>query len=663
MAAPGRPDPLRFWEELKRRRVVRTLVYYCAGAWVLAQASELVLGAFGASEYLRFVVVALVLGLPVTAVLAWVFDITPSGIERTAPLPEPPPGSPPERSIAVLPFANLSSEPENEYFSDGLAEEIRSQLARVEGLRVAARTSSFAFKGRHEDVREIGRRLGVAWVLEGGVRKQADAVRIDLRLASAADGYQAWAHTFERRLDDIFRLQAEVAQAVTAAVAPRGAAPGRLASGTGSFDAFNLYLRGRHHFHKRTEAALRRAVDYFEQALARDPGYALAWSGLADAHTLASAGYYGNTSQAAAVERALPAARRALELGPGLAEAHASLGLVRHNQGDLEGAVEALRRALELNPNYTMAHVWLGVVLTSQGRHREAAERDREAFRLDPLSPIANTNVAFDALRAGDVVEAAARFAAAMEIDPAFPVPYSGMARLESQRGALAEARRWIEQAIERAPDRAFYRARLGLLLLQLGEPAEARASIEAALAASPGAGFGSDLVVALRQVTGDREALARIAAAPSADFQAAQRAQARLALGEREAARALYAQEPPGVRQAVDDLITDAWIWRLPHVVNHAHLLLAAGDGGGKALLEELLARLEQARLEGVTSVELIYLGASAHALLGRPERALQELEEAVRRGWRHAWWARHDWNLEGLASSPAFAALLARG
>ena len=244
--AMANSDAKRFWKELLRRRVVRVAVIYLAGAWILAQAVDLLLDAFDASQYMRLVVAGLAVGLPVALVLSWVFDITPSGIERTPDRPEPvdlPPAAP-ESSIAVLPFANLSQDVENEYFSDGLAEEIRNQLARVSGLRVAARTSSFAFKGRHEDVREIGRRLSVATVLEGGVRKQADTVRIDVQLVSAADGYQIWSQTFERRLDDIFRLQSEVASAVIAAIGPRktGEEGAPSAPATQSVEAYNLYL-------------------------------------------------------------------------------------------------------------------------------------------------------------------------------------------------------------------------------------------------------------------------------------------------------------------------------------------------------------------------------------------------------------------------------------
>lgn len=655
-------NPRNLWAELTRRRVVRAALYYVAAAWVFAQVMDLLLDAFEASHYMRFVVTGLVLGLPLATVLAWKFDFTPSGIERTTTLPAVA-ADPPEDSIAVLPFANLSNEPENEYFSDGLSEEIRNQLARVEGLRVAARSSSFAFKGRHDDVREIGRRLNVASVLEGGVRRQAGTVRIDVQLVSAADGYQVWAQTFERQVDDIFKLQTEVACAVIAAVRPRAAERPPTEPATRSFEAYNLYLLGRHHFHKRNEVALRRAMDCFRQAIDRDPGYALAYSGLADAYTLASTGYYGEIPREESIANALPAATKALELAPTLAEAHASLGLIRHNQGDYALAESALERAIELNPNYTMAHVWHGLVLTSQGRYREAAAHMRDAFRLDPLSPIINANVGFDALRFGDVAEAEARFATAIEIDPAFQVPYSGMARLHAARGAPEEALRWIDRAVTRAPTRTFYLARRALVLAQLGRIDEAVAVIEAACCNPNGNRFEADLVAGLRIVTGNRTALESIADRECSSWAPAQHAAALLAIGDRAAALEAYDADPPDPRGEINDLIADEWVWRLPHVVNHAHLRLTAGDERGRDRLRELLSRADEVRAERIVSVDVLYWVASAHAVLGDGEQALDRLEEAVTRGWRHAWWARHDWNWAGLADDPRFRDLLTRG
>jgi TolB-like protein/Tfp pilus assembly protein PilF len=662
------PIPKRFWSELRRRRVVGVVLIYVPGAWVVAQAAALVLDAFSAEHYLRFVVTALIAGLPVAIVLAWVFDITPSGIQRTPARSEPALPAPPapEHSIAVLPFANLSQEADNEYFSDGLSEEIRNQLAKVPGLRVAARTSSFAFKGKHEDVREIGRQLNVAAVLEGGVRKQADTVRIYVQLVSATDGYQIWSENFERRLDDIFRLQSEIASAVIDAVSPRRAMEMGASSplpATQSFDAYNLYLLGRHYFHRRTEPALQRAVECFEEAIRLDPAYALAYSGLADAYTLLSTGYYGNMPVPDSVAHALPAARRALEIVPDLAEAYASLGLIHENQGDFAAAERELQRALELNPGYQMAHVWLGLVLNAQNRHREAAARNREAFRLDPLSPIANTNVGYDALRFGDTAEAAARFAVAMEIDPAFPVPYSGMSRMCMARGDLQDARRWIDRAIERAPNRAFYFARRGLLQLCEGDVAGASESLDTACEVSPNNEYDSDLVIALYIVEGDRAALERVASMETTRvFGPGQRAQAQLALGNHAAARALYEDHPIEARREIGDLINDDWIWRLPHLVNRGHLRVAAGDERGRAELEALLATCDEMGAQGIVNTYMQYWVASLHAVLGRRERALDVLDDAIRRGWRHAWWARHDWNMESLANDPSYRTLLER-
>ena len=666
----------RFWSEIRRRHVPRVAAYYVAGAWIVAQAGSLLLDAFDAAHYTRYVIAALGAGLPVALVLAWVFDITPRGIERTlaladAPTPEPAPVTSvpaPERSIAVLPFANLSGDPANEYFSDGLSEEVRNQLSRVTGLRVAARTSSFAFKGRHEDAREIGRRLNVATLLEGGVRKHADTVRIDVELVSAEDGFHVWSHTFERRLDDIFRLQSDVAQAVITAVTARhGAQPQALPATqapTRDVDAYNSYLLGRHHFHKRTAAALQRAAQCFEQAIAADPDYALAYCGLADTHMLLCARYYGNVPVTQAIARALPAAQRALDLAPALAEAHASLGMILLNQCDLAAAEAAFVRALELNPGYVLAHLWLGLALTGQGRYAEAAARNREALRLDPLAPIVNTNVGFDAMRFGDEAEGVARFSTSMEIDPGFAVPYSGMARQRAIHGDFADALRWIDRAIERSPARPFFHARKGLLHLQQGDLASAVTCVEAAQRLAPENHFDSELIIALHMARADHDALRRIAGGEGGrTYTAAQRGQACIAVGDLDAARVLYEQDTPSPRREMDEVLNDDWIWRLPHSINRAHLRLVSGDDRGRHDLQQVLDEADRLWSQGLVSGEIRYWGATAYAVLGQSDRALQELEEAIRVGWRHAWWARLDWNLRNVESDSRLRGLLQRG
>jgi tetratricopeptide (TPR) repeat protein len=359
----------------------------------------------------------------------------------------------------------------------------------------------------------------------------------------------------------------------------------------------------------------------------------------------------------------LPAARKALELDPGLAEAHASLGMIHLNCGELGQAQQELRRALALNPGYGMAHIWLGLALTAQGRHREAAASNREAYRLDPLSPIVNCNVGFDALRFGDYDEARARFATAMEIDASFLVPYTGMARLESLRGRPGEALLWMDRALERAPTRAYYHAGKGLLLLQLGQTQAATVSIETARRIAGAHFFDSDLVVALYMARQDRAALAAIARGEGdGNYTKARRAQAHVALGELDAARNLYAEAPPRIAEEIDAVLRGDWFWRLPHAINYAHLRLAAGDDDARGDLEQYLVQAERVRAAGIVGPEIRYRVAVVQALLGREDQALAELEAAIGLGWRDTWWAGVDWNAKALSALPRGRELLDR-
>jgi len=645
----------KLWEELRRRHVVRVVIYYVIFAWVIIQVGDILLEAFELDHLMRFVFAGVVLLFPVVLALSWMFDITPEGVERTAPLSESIPAAfdAPPGSLAVLPLANLSDEIENEYFSDGLSEEIRNQLARVPGLKVAARTSSFAFKGRNEDAREIGRRLNVAAILEGGVRRHAGVVRISLQLVNTSDGYQVWSEDFERQVEDIFRLQREIAGAVTEVVTPLSGAQaaGAADASPQSFEAFNLYLRGRHYFHKRIDTALRRAVDYFEQAIALDPDYALAHSGLSDAWTLLTSRYYGNLSSDETVAKAMPAARRAVQLAPGLAEAHASMGLVLENKGDLEAAGQSLRRAVQLNPAYSMALVWYGLVLVKQGHFREAATRNLEALQLDPLSPIIHVNVGFDSLRWGDTGQAKSSFANAVEIDPAFPVPHYGMARALALEGQFDEALREMDEALRYAPERAYYHAQKSLVLLQAGELEAAARSVEEACNLSPDNPFDADLVVAHYMARGDSEALGRIARGETTrSYSPGQRAQALIALGDQAGARRMYESAELDRTTELMSLATDDWVWRLPHVINRAHLWLVAGDSRGEDELKQMLADLEGFAEAGVKNPLARYWAASANGLLGRTNEGRRLLEEARALGWHHQWWERLDWNVESL-------------
>lgn len=656
MTEPGKTPPT-IWHELVQRRVVRVALYYGAGAWLLVQIADVVLEAFAADAALKYIIAASVVGFPVALVLSWMFDVTPAGIVRT-------PGRPTDaavpRSIAVLPFTNLSGDADNEYFSDGLAEEIRDRIAQVPGVRVAARSSSFAFKGKVVDARDVGRQLDVGLLLEGGVRKFRDTLRITAQLVDTRRGYQVWSHSYDRRLEDVFAVQSEIARAILDAVHIRMLDSADAEARTENFDAYNLYLLGRYHFHKRTEASLQRAIQYFREAIDGDPGYAQAYSGLADATCLLGTGFYGNLGAEESLAGALPAARRALELAPQSAEAHASLGLIQQLQRDTAGAAASLERAIELNPNYSLAYVWLGLIRLAEGRYRDAEKRNLEALRLDPLSPIVNANAGFDALRFGRRDEAASRFRRVIELDATFPVAYSGMARLTLVKGELEEALRWQEMAIERAPTVAYYLARKGFIFLQCAQLTEARQWFEAAQRSSLDKRYLGDIFVGLAAAANNREQLESIVGA-STYFGVTQQALAALLLGKREQALALYRQHCRDTDAVLRDIVNHEMLWLIPHSNYRAMLDLQDGSASASAEIEALLHSVRGFVDQGIANADLHYWAATSCALLGRIDDAISELGKARELGWMSSWWALRDPCLESLRGDARFEALMA--
>jgi TolB-like protein len=332
-----------FLAELKRRKVYRVAVVYAVVAFVIWGAAEQLVPGLALPPWVfRLIVLLTILGFPIALVLAWAFEITPDGVRRTEPVraeSAEAPSSPPlavthdveRRSIAVLPFANMSDDPENEYFSDGMTEEIINALTQLEDLRVAARTSCFAFKGKPADIGEIGAKLKVATVLEGSVRKAGTRLRITAQLVNVADGYHLWSERYDREMEDVFAIQEDIARAIAdrLQVTLAGGAGERLVKPpTKSLEAYDLYLKGRYFVNRIVEVAgegPRKGIDFFEQALALDPGYALAHAGIADAYS-----FLGSTvlRPKEALPKAREAAMRALELDDTLAETHCALGWI-----------------------------------------------------------------------------------------------------------------------------------------------------------------------------------------------------------------------------------------------------------------------------------------------------------------------------------------------
>jgi serine/threonine-protein kinase len=335
-----------------------------------------------------------------------------------------PPASTERRSVAVLPFVNMSADSANAYFSDGLSEELITALSRIDGLRVAARTSSFALRDARLDVRTIGDTLGVTAVVEGSVRREGNTLRVTAQLIDAESGYHLWAAEYDREMKDVFAVQDEIAGAIAAALEVeladrRGASPGAVR--TTSLEAYDLYLRGTFFRNRLTREALTKAIEYFDRAIALDSGYALAWAGKASA--LGPLLYFGHLSREEGLPPMRAAARRALELDPGLGEAHAAAGIVSFfYDWDWPAAERALRRATELSPGDPHGFHHLANYLRAMRRFDEAIAARSRALELDPLNARTAITLAGDYVAAGRYDLAIEQYRHALDLDPENPL-------------------------------------------------------------------------------------------------------------------------------------------------------------------------------------------------------------------------------------------------
>jgi len=449
------PGYQRFFAELKRRHVFRVAAVYGGVGFVVVQAADVFVPALHLPPWiLSAVAFLMILGFPVACAMAWVFERTPEGVKRTEAAGEGEldaivaesagrhwpiglaalvgalliglsawwmatgrlRGTGSYESIAVLPFANMSDNAELEYFSDGLSEELLNALSGVEDLRVAARTSSFAFKGTNADIRAIADSLGVETVLEGSVRRAGDRVRITVQLIDASHGFHLWSNEYDRDLEDVFATQDEIARAVTAALVPRLRAEDAPVTrgGTQNVTAYDEYLKGREKWRTRNVALLREAVEHFRAAIELDPAFALAWSGLADAIDALA---WRDISAANLVPEGRLAALRALTLDPEMAEGWVSAGVMAAEfDGDYEVGELALRRALALRPSYANAYQQLGGQLLNFGRVEEARAMLEKAVELDPLSAFYHMNFADCLLAAGEVERARSEYERSEEL-------------------------------------------------------------------------------------------------------------------------------------------------------------------------------------------------------------------------------------------------------
>jgi TolB-like protein/Tfp pilus assembly protein PilF len=356
------------------------------------------------------------------------------------PVRERPPGS--DAAIAVLPFVNLSADPENEYFCDGLSEQLIHALTRFGHLRVVAHSSAFTFKGRDTDVREIGIKLNVESVLEGSVRKAGTRLRVAAQLIDARNGYHLWSEQYDRHLDDIFAIQDEISSAILKRLTiapPTGGMPRLASHHTCDLEAYNLYLKGRSFWHRRYEGFLQKAMECFQDAIDRDPLYALAYVGLADCYS--SLGLWALAPPLEVFRRATALTDKALAIDDCLAEAHASRALLdTFCTWDWTAAERGFRRAIDLNPGYAIVHLWYGHLLSIVGRMDDSLVEVRRAQILDPLSPTVNANVGYTLFLARQYEAAESELAKTLELDPHYATAHFYLGALYGRRGKYEEA-------------------------------------------------------------------------------------------------------------------------------------------------------------------------------------------------------------------------------
>jgi adenylate cyclase len=395
-----------------------------------------------------------------------------------------PRGAEPERSIAVLPFINVSPDKDNEYFSDGLTEEIITGLSTVPGLKVISRTSAMRYKRSEKSLRQIADELNVAHILEGSVRRSDGTVRISAQLINARADEHLWAKNYDYELGDIFRVQEEIAREVARALEVElGDQGGRLLvkQGTRDPEAYELYRRGRFLWSTRTREGLERAVEYYRQAIARDSGYADAYAGLADVYLAAYQFNYATIPEAESYSRLKWAAERALALDDESADAHTSFAVALWWQRNWPGAERELRRAIQLNPGHATARQWYSQLLAGMGRSQEALRESRRAYELDPFALLVSIMYGWQLYLARDYDRAIEQFGRTLEINPSWPPTYIGLGLVYAQKGMLDEAIRTVRKAVDLRPQHSDNLADLAYVQALAGETEDALENLQRA--------------------------------------------------------------------------------------------------------------------------------------------------------------------------------------
>ena len=655
---------MSFVAELKQRKVFRVATVYLVIAWIAVQVASIALPAFDAPPWmLRVVILLLALGFPFALTLAWALDWTPQGLrlsprgafsKRMAIVAAAFAllalvwffrGQPAlrfsdvastggatqaagPRTIAVLPFVNMSGDPANEYFSDGIAETTLDMLAQVPDLKVVARTSSFAFKGQSADVRKIGAALGAANVLEGSVQRAGDAVRITAQLVRATDGFHLWSRHFDRQLADVFKIQDEVATEVVRALEvsmPASDQQRLTQKRTENVDAYQEYLKGIALLPDRKVADMRAAAEHFERAIGLDPTYARAYVAAADTYNLLHE--YGTTSDEQK-NRIAPYIERALALAPDLGEAHAARATQLQRTPDLAGAEREYARAVELAPSYATGFQWYGEFLCYVMSDFAGAERMlRRAVALDPLSPIVQDQLVYP-LMASERIDAARVELAKLQHDhPDFAQGYYTGAVLATSQGDFVGALRALRAHAARDPA-ALGRFRDGCYLLQrFSALAEARACVDDLVARFPAEDLSEDIALVVVLTDGTDAALAELRRGKNPHevseaylLMCAGRVDESLKV-LRHVAPALFSEPPPSALSPTD----------IPRAFLVGTGLMRTGAvAQGRALIRNALATIEQKPINAAIN-DASWWDVIGYTLLGDLDAAIAVLQRDI--------------------------------
>jgi TolB-like protein/Tfp pilus assembly protein PilF len=664
------------FSEFRRRNVFRVAALYLVSAWLIAQVAEVVVGLGELPPTVgRAVLIILALGFPVALVLAWFLEWTPAGIRReteaAAGVAADGParrrldyvilalllvalgyftathdwgGAPPvaDASIAVLPFENRSAQPDDLYFTDGVHEDILTQLGKISALVVISRTSVMQYRNSGKTIPEIAAELGVATILEGGVQRAGQRVRINLQLIEAATDRHLWAETYDRELsaENVFAIQSEIAASIAktlhAQLLPRERRNIETVP-TRNLEAYDAFILGRRAMASRRNDELRKAADYFGRAVQHDPGFALAYTGLAD--TLILLSQYGpGTDPATLLAQAEDAARRALDLNPNLGEAHTSSGLVRKFQGrPAEEFAPYLKRGVELSPGYADARKWYGGYLSESGRKEEALEQYQLAVQLDPMSPIIRVNLAAILRDMGRQQEARDQLQRALEIDPQFMPAIWGLWDNGSTDQFLA-ALSGVYRAAGSATD-PFVLLQFVLNYLTLGDDGRAERwvlELDRVAAGSTPTAIAHLNLALFRQQESDAAEWAQRVLPVERGITVPSRTLLMYDLrrGDAHAALTRYRERYPQMlveKPAVAELY--------PVAIDVAMLFRAMGQPErADRLLDLSLAQLLTLEANAIADYG-VYL-ARVHALRGDSDAAIAALRETVAAGWRLHWW-----------------------